>query len=480
MNIEENRLSTFNDWPMEAVVNSARIAKAGFYFTKHENVVECFSCHLKIGEWSYGDQVMAKHRTLSPTCPFVLDPNTSGNVPNISTNPSPVTTEDMRVEAIRLRTFDNWPATDIVSPDSLAKAGFYYLHTEDLTKCAYCNGVVGSWEAGDNPDQEHKTLFPECTFVTTILNPRLEQRLENPSAAYSNINIVAEGNLADLGVHAHKGPKKPKYGTIESRLNTFTNWPQDLIQTPDILAQAGFYYEGSGDQVRCFHCDGGLKHWDPHDEPWTEHARWFPSCGFVMMLKGQDFILACAPELDGNTRQELDTRLAAKEKRSIEQEVQNQLLLPPAIAALNIGIHVGRVKLAIREKIGRTGSGFTSRDALIESALNLQCYEEDLDGDEEMSRRVSATLNHVIENSLEQKKETRPPDEAAKEPKISLEEENRLLKEARLCKICMDCEVGIVFLPCAHLATCINCAPNLGDCPVCRSAIKATVRTFLS
>lgn len=61
-----------------------------------------------------------------------------------------------------------------------------------------------------------------------------------------------------------------------------------------------------------------------------------------------------------------------------------------------------------------------------------------------------------------------------------LEEENRMLKEARLCKICMDIEVGVVFLPCGHLAACTFCAPNLKDCPLCRAAIKATVRTFLS
>lgn len=63
---------------------------------------------------------------------------------------------------------------------------------------------------------------------------------------------------------------------------------------------------------------------------------------------------------------------------------------------------------------------------------------------------------------------------------VSLEEENRRLKEARLCKICMDREVSVVFLPCGHLATCHHCAPSLTDCPMCRQEIRATVRTFLA
>lgn len=63
---------------------------------------------------------------------------------------------------------------------------------------------------------------------------------------------------------------------------------------------------------------------------------------------------------------------------------------------------------------------------------------------------------------------------------VSLEEENRRLREARQCKICMDAEVGAVLLPCGHLVACVDCAPSLKDCPVCRQPIKATIRTFLS
>ena len=64
--------------------------------------------------------------------------------------------------------------------------------------------------------------------------------------------------------------------------------------------------------------------------------------------------------------------------------------------------------------------------------------------------------------------------------KDDLESENARLKEQRTCKICMDGEVGVVFLPCGHLCSCVLCAPSLRDCPVCRTNIQGTVRTFLS
>lgn len=47
-----------------------------------------------------------------------------------------------------------------------------------------------------------------------------------------------------------------------------------------------------------------------------------------------------------------------------------------------------------------------------------------------------------------------------------------------LCQICMDKELGVVFLPCGHLPACTVCAPALKHCPLCRKPIQATVRCF--
>lgn len=63
---------------------------------------------------------------------------------------------------------------------------------------------------------------------------------------------------------------------------------------------------------------------------------------------------------------------------------------------------------------------------------------------------------------------------------LSLEEQLRRLQEERTCKVCMDKEVSIVFIPCGHLVVCQGCAPSLRKCPICRGIIKGTVRTFLS
>ena len=50
------------------------------------------------------------------------------------------------------------------------------------------------------------------------------------------------------------------------------------------------YVTGKGDQTVCFHCGGGLKDWEENDDPWVEHALWFPKCLHVVLIKGQKFI----------------------------------------------------------------------------------------------------------------------------------------------------------------------------------------------
>lgn len=199
------------------------------------------------------------------------------------------------------------------------------------------------------------------------------------------------------------------------------------------------------------------------------------------------------------------TTTTTRHREITDRELQEHMRSPAAMAALGIGLNFERVKCAIKEKLEQTGRGYSTADALVEAALNLQRDEDDntSGGDHDIFQTILHNNGQQCDNNDDKSPErnsrknnqqqetdnnqTHPGvvdannKEIVKlEKSVSLEEENRILKEARLCKICMDKEVGIVFLPCGHLATCTNCAPNLATCPVCRQAIKATVRTFLS
>ena len=76
----------------------------------------------------------------------------------------------------------------------------------------------------------------------------------------------------------------------------------------------------------------------------------------------------------------------------------------------------------------------------------------------------------------------------------SMEKENQKLKKAydnmkkgfealvdsKLCKVCMDEDACIVFIPCGHLMSCVNCSPSLKNCAICRKPVKSSIRTYFS
>lgn len=91
--------------------------------------------------------------------------------------------------------------------------------------------VIAKWEQHDNAFVEHQRFFPDCQLIK------------------------------DIGIQPLSCPKKPNMSSLEARLRTYDNWPISDIQKPEKLAQAGLYYQNVDDQVRCFHCNIGLRSW---------------------------------------------------------------------------------------------------------------------------------------------------------------------------------------------------------------------------
>uniref|UniRef100_A0A3P8VE44 Baculoviral IAP repeat containing 5b n=1 Tax=Cynoglossus semilaevis TaxID=244447 RepID=A0A3P8VE44_CYNSE len=76
----------------------------------------------------------------------------------------------------------------------------------------------------------------------------------------------------------------------ELREHSFADWPfrAECSCTPDKMAKAGFVHcpsENEPDVVCCFFCLIELEGWEPDDDPWTEHKKRSPNCGFLTMKK---------------------------------------------------------------------------------------------------------------------------------------------------------------------------------------------------
>lgn len=490
---------------------------------------------------------------------------------------------DLKNESNRLSTFAGWPVSFIIDPKSLAAAGFYYTKHTDKVKCAFCNICICRWEFGDNAIDEHKRHNPNCSFILNqdCGNIPIIEGIQLRGEFVENHKETGQPiDIRGLGVRAHRVAFHLKYNSYCARLKTFRSWRNES-QKPEDLATAGFFFTGSNDEVRCYYCDGGLQNWEISDNSWVEHAKWFPNCGFLNLVKGEKFMdeslverfnaLLNRPRSDEPSRnQEVvsihqldDESYLSQMSIATEREllatsdiISELLVLPPAIMALELGLQPSQVRRAIRNNLQDIGRPFRSVDDFIQQILSLGQPSFSTDGDsvtlEEVVRRErpmtnisrrqntlsdessdsnesdedvvrpselndqssedevllesqdqiisssqsenetssmneSATVADSVDlsqsDNVEKQEEASIPNVNPVDTKLShsdLEEENRRLKEARLCKICLDQELGVVMLPCAHLVACITCASNLPDCPLCRQTIKATVRTFLS
>lgn len=188
---------------------------------------------------------------------------------------------DLYQEEERLKTFRGW-TYDFVRPEDLAGAGFFWLHDgTDSVQCIFCNGAILDWKHGDVPIDEHFKFYPYCpTFARSPSHPypeRGEDYMDGREKEDDEIPGIIYG-----------GPWHQQFASYETRLNSFDMW--ENVQSPEALAAAGFYYVKLGDHVRCFYCNGGLRNWEKEDDPWVEHAKYFNSCGFLLLKKGQYFV----------------------------------------------------------------------------------------------------------------------------------------------------------------------------------------------
>ncbi|XP_050525786.1 putative inhibitor of apoptosis isoform X2 [Daktulosphaira vitifoliae] len=332
---------------------------------------------------------------------------------------------DFKNESNRLATFTGWPISFIISPKSLAAAGFYYTKHTDKVKCAFCDIYICRWEFGDNAIDEHKRHNPNCSFILSqdCGNIPIIEGIQLRGEFVENHKETGQPiDIRGLGVRAHRVAFHLKYNSYSARIKTFRDWKNES-QKPENLATAGFFFTGSNDEVRCYYCDGGLQNWEIADNPWVEHAKWFPNCGFLNLVKGEKF-------LDGNLIERFNALLnksrsddststvtqdgqvvsihqtdlnfptsSYRQNEITDQQISELMSCPPAIMALELGLQPSQVRQAIQSNLQEIGRPFRSMDSFIQQVLT-QDQTFPTDGDsmtlEEILRRDSPLVRSSI------------------------------------------------------------------------------------
>ncbi|XP_012936196.1 E3 ubiquitin-protein ligase XIAP-like [Aplysia californica] len=311
----------------------------------------CRSCSVKHSGWA-GESPLAVHRTRSPNCPFLnTPPSIPTHFVGCSTNLSVVSEIDdtiidegaqepqtifsicsscdtnnaetlkrklfskrstnnnhsgakygrrqaivhpfkpltggypMLFESLRLTTYNSPSSAEAAK---WSRDGFIMI-SNLRAQCVFC-GLQLEFDVCVDIVGEHKEKSPECPFVCHFDVGNIsseEQRSIHEKERSKYFMDVSQSNDSNK-----YRIKYPEFEDSADRSGTFSLWPKLLksVFPPNTMAEAGFYYTGHNDMVRCFSCGVELFDWVPGADPLTQHACASPVCYFMLHSKGQEFI----------------------------------------------------------------------------------------------------------------------------------------------------------------------------------------------
>nr|CAB3225565.1 baculoviral IAP repeat-containing protein 7-A [Phallusia mammillata] len=432
---------------------------------------------------------------------------------------------DLCKEDERRKSFADWPTTyRHVSTEGLAKSGFFYLGNLDRTQCFSCAGVLRNWSPNDVINAEHRRHFPHCKMMMG----NEERNIKSNSVVVSNKPLPVEPPNPDdkmlkllETIFPLDNAISPHMRNVDSRFETFDQrWPSHRINSTKMeIAKAGFFFLGERDRAKCWYCNGGLQNWDSNDEPWTEHAKWFPGCAFVLRHKGVDFVRKLVAKFPNIKRPGIRNPRDEYKPGVFEQQIANitpvtplvparpsagsllSSFTPPSVAAggrsvlsdainsefagrvVAMGFSKRKVETAIKQQVNQHQKNFSTAEELLDAVLQLPDEDEDVENSSmEVSEQPQQIPVHEanIENKKRQNVAISSGEVPSKIVKTSTAESSELqsLVNERQCKTCFNEDANTMSIPCGHLGLCENCATSAKKCKVCNRKIESTLKTF--
>lgn len=546
MSVEMLRIYSLRNFPRNINISMVRLARAGFYSTGNSTETRCFRCGVIYRDWISGDDPINIHRRISPTCDLFVNGNRHDTIgEELQTvrrqeqrEVQPSYPNGLTTGHITLQSNKNIGSSNILS------SGRYDDNDRDLTSSArHCH--------------HHDTVEDQTTDISlpgaqshdshTNSNKTLTSNCKNNSQNISAKNNSTASHHESGPSYNHEGLQNPRYinyAPLQVRISSYEGWPGYLNQTPREMALAGFLFAGYNDYTRCFHCGGGLRNWEAGDDPWVEHARWFPQCGFLKQNKGEKFIQAVLKKhnMDQKTnenssyshKQSQEYRTVTSDKNTTTASTSGLQQNYMCESSLNVQEQANNLNSEERSDITtpldiQTVISTSNNSTITASGVNISSSsvaatniihnqqgilqtvaartviemgfsgQQVVDAVNEIERlnsgeggtNISAVdiMNVLLREDHQQSGQVlNVPETVTTEGMAGASfddthlilEENRQLQEQRQCKVCKEFDSTVAFLPCGHIVCCTDCAPAMRKCPVCKTYVKGTVKTFLA
>ncbi|XP_078375493.1 uncharacterized protein LOC144658879 [Oculina patagonica] len=402
---------------------------------------------------------------------------------------------ELSSEHHRLTTFVDWPHDHHIRAWDLAAAGFYYLGTGDSVKCYKCGIPLHNWDLTDTPWGEHKKWSPMCPLVLEQFSGRPhqvqgqhtppEQRVPSAQEELQNRRPEQSQGPNERNLPFRSGNPPPVHGTWGASeqfpVRKVSNGANQ--RNPAMERQHSPWYtqpmttsseEGhmTSERQTCSTGESGSR--TPSETPQGPRN--------------------CSPR--GSTAIEFDMEKLA-EMGFTQQEIQDVITFQLEATGSNFNTFPELVAALLERQQARSpccasfpqptpqeGERPPSPPRLtipsgVPARMTSPRENEDFRERNCLSAVTSPTTPVPNKSSL-RRTLSEPASRSSESAEESLEEKLERMQEERTCKICMDAEVGVVFLPCGHFSCCADCANGMDFCPMCRTPIQEKIRTYLS
>ncbi|WAR08612.1 BIR7A-like protein [Mya arenaria] len=278
-------------------------------------------------------------------------------------------------------------------------------------------------------------------------------RMPQPGAEGETAECVTAAGLDAPDCSTDDYTKRLLLKSEKMRLKTYGKWPKSAPVKPEELAREGFYYIGQEDHAKCIFCNLILKSWEKGDRVRSEHEKFNSMCPFLVDQNVGNVPLHTAGgrrsrHYSGQAKFPEYSKPAAREEtfRKCSPgvfQISTDLLVeagfyytetPMVKRVLDMGYDRDLVNYAVRQRKSSHGADFRDLNQLVDAVEQLRLQQ-------------ATVYGHA---------------------------------DKLLCKICMERDVNIVFMPCGHLVACETCGHKLKNCPMCRKSIRGHVKTYMS
>ncbi|KAK7476205.1 hypothetical protein BaRGS_00032559 [Batillaria attramentaria] len=375
------------------------------------------------------------------------------------------TTVAFEDELTRFGTFVNFPESVPVFVTHLAKAGFHYTGAADTVRCFRCGVTHRGWQSGDQPQEIHARISPNCPLVcrhgSVSSASSLDTGRPHSESGASAEDVGYVSDVSDSSFVAHEiavcseelpvsptsttspedtstkvppassqlpptawfdlsGAVYPLYVQLDARRQSFQHWTNGFPNPDDLMTQ-GFFYTGHADCVQCFFCGIGLKSWKPTDNPAEVHARWGPTCDYLRFVRGDDFV---------------DSVVGGKRSCELQAEGSGNQGQHFYISSMNnLHLHVGSTVDGAQHHLQTNNSGYGSAAVRMTQSVG----------------EASPAADYATQAAVQEQSDA-------------------------MCQQCLEQRADIIFVPCRHIVTCAACASHAHRCVRCDAVVQRRTR----